>query len=252
MTAGRGHVSRRSDRRADEARRVRDLLRSELHRGGFSDGRLPGEEQLMSEFGVARSAVRGALALLRAEGLVRRVQGVGTIVTHSPAAVSLDLNEYHGVVDPEPGSVLSGQMYVQVLDWREVRLPDTATRSLGLPAGGSGLRIDYVGWYRDEPIGLATNYIRFPEAGELRREQFRTDWYALLEAADLKIAETTFLMEASVADEHDAELLRIAPGSPVLLSEQVIYGPDGAFDFALIRGRGDRTAVFSRARRRPA
>lgn len=252
MTAGRGHASRRSDRRTDESRRVRDLLRSELHRGGFPDGRLPAEEQLMSEFGVSRSAVRDALALLRAEGLVQRVQGVGTIVVHSKVALSLDLNEYHGVVDPEPGSMLSGQMYVQVLDWREVALPDTATRSLGLPPGHAGLRIDYIGWYRDEPIGLATNYVRYPEARELHRDQFRTDWYALLDAAGLPIAETTFLMEASVADEHDAALLRIAPGSPVLLSEQVIAGPDGPFDFALIRGRGDRTAVFSRARRRPA
>ncbi|HEY3717874.1 MAG TPA: GntR family transcriptional regulator [Jatrophihabitantaceae bacterium] len=249
MTAGRrGQVGR-----SGEARRLRDLLRSELHRGGYSDGRLPPEEQLMTEFGVSRSTVRDALALLRSEGLVERVQGVGTIVMQSKVAVGLDLNEFHGVVDPEPGSLLSGQMYVRILDWREVPLPDTAARSLHVDAGHPGLRIDYVAWHAGEPIGVATNYVRHPEAAALDRAQFRTDWYALLEAAELKIAETTFLMEASIADQHDAELLRIAAGSPILLSEQVIYGPDGvAFDFALLRSRGDRTAVFSRARRTPA
>src|SRR5882762_1549381 len=224
MTAGRrGQVGR-----SGEARRLRDLLRSELHRGGYGDGRLPPEEQLMTEFGVSRSTVRDALALLRSEGLVDRVQGVGTIVRQSKVAVGLDLNEFHGVVDPAPGS-------------------------LDLDSGHPGLRIDYVAWHAGEPIGVATNYVRQPEAAALERARFRTDWYALLEAAELKIAETTFLMEASIADQHDAELLRIAAGSPILLSEQVIYGPDGvAFDFALIRSRGDRTAVFSRARRMPA
>jgi DNA-binding GntR family transcriptional regulator len=38
------------------------------------------EGQLAAEFGVSRNAVRAALDLLRAEGLVERIQGTGTLV----------------------------------------------------------------------------------------------------------------------------------------------------------------------------
>jgi GntR family transcriptional regulator len=241
----------RLNRRSDDARRVRDLLRSELNRGGFVGGRLPTEDHLMSEFGVSRSAVRDALAALRTEGLVERVQGIGTLVKHSKTIVRL--SENHGVVEPAPSSMWSGQMRVRLLDWSEVPLPEIAANNLDACPGDRGLRIDYVALLDAAPLGVATNYIRWPEAGRLHSSQFRTDWYAMFEEAGLAIAETTFLMEASLADEHDALLLNVDVGAPVMLAEQVIYGRDGsAYDFAVTRARGDRTAVFSRARRKPA
>jgi hypothetical protein len=84
----------RTSRRSDDARRVRDLLRSELTRGGFSGRRLPAEEQLMADFGVSRSAVRDALTLLRGEHLIDRLQGIGTVDVHYK--IVSDLPETHG------------------------------------------------------------------------------------------------------------------------------------------------------------
>jgi GntR family transcriptional regulator len=241
----------RPGRRWDDTRRVRDLLRSELNRGGYVAGRLPTEDQLIAEFGVSRAAVRDALAALRSEGLIERLQGIGTLVKRSKTIMRLVEN--HGVVEPSPGSMWSGQMRIRLLDWSEVRLPEIAANVLDAKAGDRALRIDYVALFDIAPLGVATNYMRWPEAGKLHPSQFRTDWYAMCEEAGLAIAETTFLMEAGLADEHDAALLDIAVGAPVMLAEQVIYGPDGsAYDFALTRARGDRTAVLSRARRKPA
>ena len=96
--------------RSDRARQVADLLRRQVLAGAFipagpaskaetSAGTgpdtdaghgpgtrpgarpaLPAENCLAREFGVSRNAVRDALDLLRAEGLVERVPGVGTVV----------------------------------------------------------------------------------------------------------------------------------------------------------------------------
>jgi GntR family transcriptional regulator len=241
----------RAVRRSDDARRVRDLLRSELTRGGFSGRRLPAEEQLMADFGVSRSAVRDALALLRHEGLIDRLQGIGTVDVHYK--IVSDLPETHGVIEPRPGSMWSGSMRVQILDWSGVALPAIAAASLDVEVGSPGLRIDYVGTLDGHVLGLATNYVREPEAARLRRDEFRTDWYALLEAAGLTVGESSWLMEAAIADAHDATLLGVTVGAPIMIAEQVIYDEAGrAFDFALTRGRGDRIAYFSRARRKPA
>jgi GntR family transcriptional regulator len=234
-------------RRADQARRIRDLLRVEvLHRA--LDERLLPEDRLMAKFGASRAVVRDALELLRSEGLVERIQGIGTRVSNT--RTRLDLAEYHGAVKPGRGSILDGRLSAQILDWGVLRLPDIATEALGLPPGHPGLRVDYVGWCDHEPFVIATNYVRMPEALNLRRERFQQDWYRLLDESDISLTGSTLLMEAALADEHDAALLRVSPGAPVLLYEQVIFGKDEVpFDFALVRARGDRSVMFSKASR---
>ncbi|MFI6346057.1 GntR family transcriptional regulator [Streptomyces sp. NPDC050560] len=233
--------------RAAEARRIRDLLRVEvLHRG--LDERLLPEDRLMARFGVSRAVVRDALELLRSEGLVERIQGVGTRVCNT--RTRFDLAEYHGAAKPSRGSALDGRISAQILDWRVLPLPDVAAEALGLAANRPGLRVDYVGWCDHEPFVVATNYVRMPEALGMEPELFRKDWYRLLEESGITLTGSTLLMEASLADRYDAELLGVEPGAPVLLYEQVIFGADEVpFNFALVRARGDRSVMFSRARR---
>jgi GntR family transcriptional regulator len=57
--------------RADQARLVADVLRHQIHAGGYPDG-LPSEADLATEFFVSRNAVREALATLKDEGLIDR------------------------------------------------------------------------------------------------------------------------------------------------------------------------------------
>jgi DNA-binding GntR family transcriptional regulator len=69
-------------------RQVADLLSNRVRDGAFPDGRLPAEDALASEFGVARDTVRRALSLLADEGLIRSTHGRGHFVCQSgdPAA----------------------------------------------------------------------------------------------------------------------------------------------------------------------
>jgi GntR family transcriptional regulator len=56
------------------------VLRRQVLHGEFEDGLLPSEVSLAKEFTASRNAVREALAILSAEGLITRVQGTGTVV----------------------------------------------------------------------------------------------------------------------------------------------------------------------------
>jgi DNA-binding transcriptional MocR family regulator len=66
--------------RPDRARQVADLIRQQLLSVGFENDLLPDERPLANQLGATRNAVREALDLLRQEGLIERLPGVGTVV----------------------------------------------------------------------------------------------------------------------------------------------------------------------------
>src|SRR5204862_3853015 len=58
---------------------VKSFLKGELERGRWRPGELmPSEAELVGQFGVSRMTVNRALRELQTEGLVERVQGLGT------------------------------------------------------------------------------------------------------------------------------------------------------------------------------
>lgn len=70
-------------------RQVAAVLRARIEDGTYPvNRRIPSEEALCEEFDVSRPTVRQALALLRADGLIRAVRGRGTFVkaADEPAA----------------------------------------------------------------------------------------------------------------------------------------------------------------------
>lgn len=240
-----------SSRLRDATRRTRDLLRSDLRGGAYPDQRLPAEETLMRQMQVSRAVIRGALALLRAEGLIDRVQGVGTTLVFQPQALTLE--ESQGVTDPDPAGLLGNRMHPLVLGHNEVPLPPPIARRLGVPSNAPGVRIDYLAVVDGRPYGMVTNYMRMPEAAQLAGIAFRNDYYSYLSDAGLHSCETTYLMEAAAADEIDAELLKVAIGAPIMVAEQALFNEAGeAFNYAFVRGRGDTFGILSRAGSTPA
>ncbi|MFD5390949.1 GntR family transcriptional regulator [Streptomyces sp. NPDC127074] len=83
-------AARRRRLRADRARQLADLLRHQVLTGGFPGGVLPLEDALGQDYGASRNTVRQALDLLRAERLVERQPGVGTVVVAEKYPHGLD------------------------------------------------------------------------------------------------------------------------------------------------------------------
>jgi GntR family transcriptional regulator len=232
-------------------RRIRDLLRAEIIGDSFRDCALPSEEELRVEFGAPRACVRDALAMLQEEGLVNRVRGQGTFVTSG--RVHQSLHELHGTEDPGEESIWNGRMSARVLDWSDVAAAPPVALLLRIEPGTPVLRIDYVAAFDGRPIGYATNYVTYPEAARLRRDIMRVDFYALLRHGNIDVGESDVLLDSAVADEHDAELLGIEVGEPVLVGQQTIFDDAGRpIDCAFFRAGGRRSTYFSKATRSSA
>jgi GntR family transcriptional regulator len=236
--------SRRSN---DAARRIRDLIRADMHRGAYADGRLPSEELLMRQMHVSRSVIRGAFELLRAEGLIDRIQGIGTVVVVELRRMTLEQSQGVGPLDPSDPVLRTRP---KILDTCAVELPPPIARHLGVRANSEGIRIDYIAEFDGRPLGVITNYMRMPEAAALASARFTSSYYAYLRDAGLETSETTYLMEAALADETDAALLGVSVGAPMMVAEQALFNPAGeSFNYAFVRSRGDASAILSRVAR---
>jgi GntR family transcriptional regulator len=231
-----------------QARRLRDLLRSDIVHGTYESGLLPSEPELMIAHGASRATVRGALALLRQEGAVTRRQGIGTVVTSH--AVTTKLIEAHGIERPAArvGVSTPDVVFPQVLESSVIDCRGPIARLLGAPVGCPCARIEYLARVGTGINALCTNYVLFPEGRALLSVPFRTDWYSYLEQAGVEIGDDDFLISALAADDVMAKRLGAPTGLPLLFLEQVIRDPSGRpFNAAYLYLRTDRVMLLSHA-----
>src|ERR1700727_2486376 len=233
--------------REHASRRLRDLIRSNIHWGAYPGGFLPGESELMVAHGASRATVREALTMLRHEGVIDRQQGTGTFVISHTA--STQLREAHGVFRPEQDSMFDHHHTLEV-DRTWVPIPDIVASRLEVEPGQRCLRFEYVASDDGDVFAVATNYVLDPEASAIGTIPLGQSWYDLLDRAQLTVGESEFVIGCMNADEHTASLLSAEPGSAMLTMEQVIRDDHGRlYNFAFVASSGDRNSIVSRARR---
>jgi GntR family transcriptional regulator len=231
-------------RTPDEARRLRDILRSNVFAGAYPEGLLPPESALMLTHAAPRAAVREALTMLRDEGVVERVQGIGTFVVAERHIGSMDERHSTG---PADGQRLLYRTRAEVLDCSVVPAPDAVALHLGLDRGARVLRLEYLSHLGGDPIGVATNYVAFPEAEAIADAPFHHDWYTMLKDAGVGQGGSEWVMSAVNADPTVAGLLQVRAGAALMAGEELIWDLDGRpFDFAIAYVRTDRLAFHSR------
>jgi GntR family transcriptional regulator len=232
----------RSRRRLDASRQLRDLLRVGICHDTYPDGVLPSESEIMLGYSVSRSIAREALALLRDEGLINRVQGTGTFALARKVPHRFD--HIHGV-DP-PDSLERGAGVVnRFLSITTVAAPPPVAARLDLTAGSRCLRAEYLTSLGGTPYSVSTSYLVMEHAGALERGDFSVDWYWLLESGGLRLGVCEQAVEAIIADDLVADLLQVAPGAPLLLFERLIRDhEERPIDYGFVRVRGDRIALL--------
>ena len=235
--------------RADAARWVRDVLRGQILDGAFGGlaaarPALPPESVLASDLGVSRNAIREALNLLRAEGLITRVQGAGTFVTGAKLRQHLDRLE--GLAESLAGHHLPVDN--TVLSVRESTATPFVAAKLQVAEGSPILFIERLRSVGGVPLSLDTTSLR-PEAIPvlLGADLDHADVFSLIESqlgVRLGWAENT--VESVSADTATARLLRVRAGSPLLLLHRLTYLGDGTpFDLESVRYRGDRLCLVT-------
>lgn len=219
---------------------IDDVIRAKIKDGSWPrERRIPSENELVVLLGVSRMTVRGVLNSLVDEGLLYRVHGKGTFVSEehilarSPA--------YKGVREQLEDQGLATETELLKVD--TVHVHEAVRERLRLEPGDKVVEILRRRLVRGVPISLHRSYIPAALAPGLETEDLVSEQLCVtLELGfGLRAEKTVEQLSSSAARAAEAEFLDVAVGSPILLLEDTIFGPnDEAFEYSKICFRGDR------------
>lgn len=229
--------------RADQARLVADVLRHQIHAGGYAEGGLPGEQELAAEFFVSRNTVREALAALKDEGIIERGPRTGTHVAQRKYDHGLDA--LLGLKETFKGY---GEVRNEVRVVQQVSAPPAVARRLQLDAGTTVYFVERLRFLGDLPLSLDMTYLASEIGAQVVAHPLETnDVFALIEqVSGQRLGSASLALEAVAADAHSAATLQVPDGAPLLLLERLTALDDGTpVDLEYIRMRGDRITLRS-------
>lgn len=205
--------------------------------------RMPSEPAICQHFGVSRTTVRQALAVLENEGLIRKEKGRGTFIAERRPSSWL-LQSARGFYDD---AVQMGHTVTSRVLRNEIEeLPEWACDALELAPGSRGLTLERLRWVDDRiamyvlthlPLELAEVLLTADlESGSLYR--------VLEEQAGLVVVGGRCVVEAVKAEDRLAALLEVDSGSPLLFIESVSWDAE-TYPFECYRAwhRADQTKI---------
>jgi GntR family histidine utilization transcriptional repressor len=204
----------RANRAAAPYTRVKRYLKDALSQGRWSPGELmPSEAELVAQFGVSRMTINRALRELQSEGLVERVQGVGTFAAHlHPVSSTLTIRDLHEEIEAR-----GHRHHVDVKFLREERAGAALAQQLGLAEGERVFHSLMVHFDNGVPLQCEDRYVNPARAPEYLAQDFTriTPTQHLLDVAPLW--EAQFTIESGLPTAQEAALLAIAPQDPCLI-----------------------------------
>jgi len=194
--------------------RVKEHLKAGLAAGRWRPGALmPSEAELVARFGVSRMTVNRALRELQAEGLVERVQGVGTFAAELQRISStLTIRDLQEEIEAR-----GHRHHAEVAVRRGEPAAAALAASLGIAAGSRVFHTLIVHHDNGVPLQCEDRYVNPAAAPDYLGVDFTrtTPTRYLLRVAPLWEAQYT--IEASRATAQEAKLLGVAPDEPCLV-----------------------------------
>lgn len=215
-----------SRRRPPRYAEVADTLRADICEGRLPPGgMLPGEVQLVQQFGVSRFTVRAALARLQQEGLIHRRRGSGTVVAAGAPPLRQSLPDMRAVLQYAAAS----QFDIEPVG--EVPLSARTAALLGRPPGERWLLVRGVRRPAGGgvPIAMTDAYLhpRFAPHLPGLRSGHEALFQQLGRLAGLSIGRVEQEIRACAATDRQARVLGLARRAPCLMIVRHYHDTDG-------------------------
>jgi GntR family transcriptional regulator, histidine utilization repressor len=214
---------------------VKQHLKDELARGRFPPGALmPSEAELVAQFGVSRMTVNRALRELQTEGLVDRLQGVGTFAAQlHRVASTLTIHDLHDEI-AQRGHVHDAVVHIA----RREKAPAALAARLGLRSGAPVFHTLIVHHENGTPLQVEDRYVNPSCAPDYLSVDFTrtTPTHYLLEVAPYWQAQ--YSIEAALPGAEEARLLGIPATDPCLVVVRRTERRDAAITIARLTHPG--------------
>ena len=188
---------------------------------------LPTEDELGKMFSVSRTTIRHAIDLLVRDGRIKVRQGAGT-----------------QVIDPRERELPSYSKFHNKFRgaWID-RIPADAkvAHALEIEEETEVFRLQRVVCADEQPVVILTNYVRvdfFPDL-DTYREQLVDLYYFIQKHYGIKFETGEERINISSADFLDAQILDIAPGSPIFFNTRKALCSLGPLEYLEARIRPD-------------
>lgn len=201
---------------------VANDLRAQIASNQYVPGDLlPSEQALMSEYSVSRITIRQALDVLQAEGLLYRIHGKGTYVSHPQVSANFSIVDSftHDVqaLGKEPGVVL--------LEQGTGFASTVGAKALNVAEDQQVLTVVRLRTADNDPIALIKSWLNDLAFPGLRYLDYRAQsLYQLFEEGlGLKLARARTRVLADIATHEERAHLQISAASPVLRIFRTTY-----------------------------
>lgn len=223
---------------------LEERLAERITSGALAPGtKLPGERELARTYDTGRAVVREAIGSLVRRGLLRRDEHRDVFVTRPKVVHDLrrlsSFSERMTAAGLASGARLLGAMVTVA--------PPAAARALDLPEGARAAKIERVRYAAKVAMTLEETWLPdglFPDVTGLgltgSLEELMRECYG---RGPVRAVER---LEAVPARAHEAKLLHIPAGAPLMLVERTSYDEDDTpVEYTKERHRGDKASFIA-------
>ncbi|WML45960.1 GntR family transcriptional regulator [Neobacillus sp. PS3-40] len=218
---------------------LEELIKELIEKGELKPGdSIPAEREYAEKYQISRMTVRQAFTQLVNDGYLHRIQGKGTFVAdrkiEQPLQGLTSFTEDMKARGLKPGN--------QLIHFEIIPATSQIATQLAIQEYGPVYEIKRIRLADDVPMALETNYISANLIKGLTEQIVNQSLYAHIEGQlGLLIDHASQVIESSIANQIEAQYLKIKKGTPVMLIQRNTYLQDGTpVEFVKSAYRADR------------
>jgi GntR family transcriptional regulator len=222
---------------------LKETLIGAIRRGELASGdQLPSQRALCEQYGMSHMTVRRAISELINEGVVEAIAGKGLYVAQRK--YDSETNPLVGFAEDiaQRGIVPSTRLLEAAL----VPASTVLAQALGVTMGEELVYLRRLRLGNDQPLAIGVTYLPHKLCpGLLHHDLARHSLFATLRGVyGLRLASSRSTIEATLADEEQAELLDLQLPAAILVREQITYLDTGqAIELNRSAACGDRYRI---------
>lgn len=197
-------------------KQIADQISRSIMSGEYDEtGMVPPETVLAERFGVNRHTVRNAIAALAEGGILRRVQGRGTLIEKRERLVYPvgRRTRFHDGLGSQ-----AHELEIRLLNAQSVPAPEQIATALGIPETERVLKLDTLSMADGDPISLSSHYFdaqRFPKMAS-HFERHHSITRALSEQGVEDYVRISTEVTGRLATSEESSMLRLSSNAVVL------------------------------------